>query len=172
MEETTFEQGGIVYRILPDKSDEVEVVGYNKSIANVLIPTKILYNGKHKTVTSIGYDMFQNGGENWSYIWHSIGGGPIIRDIEDAMSFASLNRDLLSVTIPSSVILIDSGAFSHCENLKSIYCKSIEPPTLSEWALGEDQLKQCILYVPKGAKESYETAKGWSEFANIEEFDS
>lgn len=80
---------------------------------------------------------------------------------------------LTSVTIPQSVTSIGMFAFPYCVGLTSI-TSLIPAEKLFEVGsyefLGVDKTN-CILYVSKGAKSTYETTGGWSEFANIVETD-
>ena len=80
---------------------------------------------------------------------------------------------LTSVTIPQSVTSIGVFAFLYCEGLTSI-TSLIPAEKLFEVGsyefYGVDKTN-CTLYVPKGAKSTYETTGGWSEFANIVETD-
>jgi hypothetical protein len=70
--------------------------------------------------------------------------------------FGLLN--LVKVTIPDSVENIREMAFLHCENLESITFKSVTPPNF-----GCDVFYSCdnfkTIYVPMGAKSSYEAAR-------------
>ena len=86
---------------------------------------------------------------------------------------------LASVEIPSSVTFIGERAFHGCESLSSITSlipaeKLFTPKFSSSNGLdafyGVDKTK-CVLYVPYGAKETYASTEGWSEFANIVELE-
>ena len=93
-----FEVDGIYYKILKDKTNEVEVTyrgSYYNSYSNeytgsVTIPSTVTYNGTTYSVTRIGEDAF------------------------------SICRGLTSVTIGNSVTSLGEGAFYHCKDLTSI----------------------------------------------------
>ena len=77
--------------------------------------------------------------------------------------------DLTSVTIPNSVTTIEENAFRGCTNLKEIYSLSETPPVIYSIDTFSDY--SATLYVPIGAKETYQTTDYWKEFANIVEMD-
>lgn len=77
---------------------------------------------------------------------------------------------LLSVTIPHSVKNIGSYAFYTCFNIQDIHSNNPTPPTIDDNNIFSGiNTAQCILYVPKGAKEDYASANGWRDFYNIVE---
>ena len=72
---------------------------------------------------------------------------------------------LISINIPNSVTKIDYSAFANCENLTSVYCYLQTPIAIDNFTFSDS--KNCTLYVPKGAKDNYKYATGWSEFKEI-----
>ena len=84
--------------------------------------------------------------------------------------FSSCRR-LTSVVIPNSVTGIGDYAFQSCSSLTSV--TSYIPanklfPIDSDTFYSVDKAG-CILYVPRGAKETYATMEGWNVFENIVE---
>ena len=78
-----------------------------------------------------------------------------------------------SITIPETVVWIGHHTFNS-SNPKEIHCKCVEPPSLLYQAFHYVDVKNCILYVPKGAAEAYrnsftEWGDGWGLFENIVE---
>lgn len=75
-------------------------------------------------------------------------------------------RSLSSITIPDSVTNIRDYAFGDCYGAKEYHLKPISPPTLS----GSNGFRgipfDCIIFVPKGSLEAYQTATNWSEYAD------
>ncbi len=69
-----------------------------------------------------------------------------------------------SITIPSNVATIGFGAFTS-ENLKTVYCKATTPPTVEEYIFGEKNKARSI-YVPADSVEAYKAASGWSNYAD------
>jgi hypothetical protein len=62
--------------------------------------------------------------------------------------------------------LIAEEAFDTCTNLNEIHSKNPNPPVIySSTFYGINGT--CILYVPKGAKSTYQIAAYWRSFANI-----
>ena len=83
---------------------------------------------------------------------------------EDA--FAGCTR-LSSVTIGSSVTSIGEGAFSECTNLKKVCSLNSIPPVIYESTFS---FYDADLFVPQGCLSAYKSAKVWSKFSNIKEF--
>lgn len=75
-----------------------------------------------------------------------------------------------NVTIPSSVTAIGGGAFTGCDNLISITCLAITPPTMARWVFENDTYSNVTLIVPEGCKSIYESAFGWQDFVSIQEY--
>ncbi|MBQ8282733.1 MAG: leucine-rich repeat domain-containing protein [Paraprevotella sp.] len=76
---------------------------------------------------------------------------------------------LTSITIPESVTSIGNNAFIDCTNIKTIYCRSQEPPVCGSSALYGIDTWDCTLFVPEGAEVLYKAADQWKEFFFIEE---
>jgi hypothetical protein len=76
---------------------------------------------------------------------------------------------LRSICIPNSVTSIGFSAFSDCTSLIEVIFLSKQPPDSSHLGIN----KECILKVPKGAKEKYQEYhnKFWSIVKGIEEFE-
>lgn len=50
--------------------------------------------------------------------------------------------------------------------------ESVHPYNLREYSkFGGPNFETCTLYVPQGSKEAYQSAEGWNDFLNIEEYD-
>ncbi len=90
-----FESDGMFYNILSQDGKTVEVTyrdtEYGSYSGDVAIPEQVTYNNKTYRVTTIGHFAFHNCSE------------------------------LTSIAIPSSITLIDDGAFLNCEGLTEVY---------------------------------------------------
>jgi hypothetical protein len=73
---------------------------------------------------------------------------------------------LTSVTFPASMGIIQTGAFSGCENIKSITCYASEVPFTNFYCF-EGIDKTIPVYVPAESIEAYKTTGEWSEFTNF-----
>ena len=82
-----------------------------------------------------------------------------------AFEYCSL---LTTVTIPESVISIGYLNFWGCTSLETIYNYSEIPQEIDGDAFFHDVPATMVIYVPKGCRESYAQASGWSEFTIIE----
>ena len=78
---------------------------------------------------------------------------------------------MTSIEIPSTIISIDSVAFSGCTAVTSISCMAQAPPICGSMALDDINKSECILYVPKGCVDAYRSADQWKDFVFIEEGD-
>ena len=72
---------------------------------------------------------------------------------------------LTSLIINDGVTSIGNAAFMYC-NLTSINCKSLTPPTLGTKVFEYNNANMKI-YVPAAAVETYKSADGWKEYADI-----
>jgi len=74
------------------------------------------------------------------------------------------------VDLPSTVTSIAAQAFRNCTALKTVYCRSITPPTLANTNAFQ-AVDLLHIYVPVGSANAYKTATNWSSFASlIEEY--
>ena len=77
---------------------------------------------------------------------------------------------LEKVVIGKSVETIGDFAFDNCKRLKSVtsHIPAETLPDISNYVFSNID-EECILYVPKGAKSTYENTNGWNRFAKIVE---
>ena len=150
---------------------------YCSSLTSIEIPS---------SVTTIGVEAFRDCSSLASI---EIPGS--VTTIEEG-AFGSCSS-LASIEIPNSVTTIGSSAFYNCSSLANIEIPS-SVTTIGEyafyWCFGltsitshipakklfapgigafDDVNKNCTLYVPYGAKETYAATEGWNVFKNIVE---
>ena len=77
---------------------------------------------------------------------------------------------ITSIEIPATITSIGYNAFYECSSLSSITSLIPADKLFAISSVFEEVDKNaCTLYVPAGAKETYEASEGWSEFTNIVE---
>lgn len=76
------------------------------------------------------------------------------------------NYALSEFTVPSTVTSIGRSDFNGCGGIKSYYLCPITPPTLSNTDVFTGIQSDCIIYVPVGSLEAYQTANNWSTYAS------
>lgn len=75
-------------------------------------------------------------------------------------------ENIQELILPENLSAIASEAFRNCHGLKTVICKSAEPPRNNNGFLGLD-FTNITLEVPEASLNSYRTAPGWREFTNI-----
>ena len=76
---------------------------------------------------------------------------------------------LTAISIPNAVTAIGNYAFSDCSSLTSITSYAFTPPTLGSNVF-DNVLSALVVNVPCGTSALYQTANGWSDLSNYEEF--
>lgn len=71
-----------------------------------------------------------------------------------------------NVTIPDSVTHIGDSVFSGCYGVAEYHLFPITPPTLAYASAFNKIPDDCIIYVPQGSLEAYQTATNWSTYAD------
>lgn len=68
------------------------------------------------------------------------------------------------ITIPSSMLEIESPAFADCTGLTGVTVLATTPPALT-WDYGDTF--QCPIYVPAASVDAYKAAQGWSNYTSL-----
>ena len=137
---------------IPDGVTSIEssAFHYCHSLSSVSIPD---------SVTSIGNNAF--------YYCYSLSSVSIPDGVTSIENNAFYNcYSLSSVSIPDSVTSIGNNAFYNCHGIKEYHCKPVDPPTLSSTSAFSEIPSDCIIYVPVGSLEAYQTATNWTTIAD------
>ena len=119
------------------------------SLIDIMIPS---------SVTSIGGYAFQN--------CYSLASITIPSNVTGIGSSAFNGcYSIASITIPSSVTSIGTSAFNACYGMSEYHFLSTTVPTL-ESTVFTSIPSDCIIYVPRGKLEDYQTASNWSTYAS------
>ena len=137
---------------IPDSVTSIGVRAFSScySLASVTIPD---------SVTSIGSYAFNN-----CYSLTSVTIPDSVTSIGNS-AFSSC-YSLASVTIPDSVTSIWESAFRYCYGVKEYHLLPTTPPSLPNANAFNGIPSDCIIYVPAGSLEAYQTATNWSEYAD------
>ena len=100
-----YADGDYEYRVLNDGT--IEIVRYNGSDTNLIIPSKI----EDKEITSIGKKAFA---------YCKIASVSIPNSVTNIEEYAFSYSDIENITIPNSVTSINDNTFEGCENLMSV----------------------------------------------------
>ena len=73
---------------------------------------------------------------------------------------------LASLTIPDNVTTIGNNAFYNCYGMAEYHLKPTIPPRLSNTSAFNGVSDDCIIYVPQGSLEAYQTATNWATYAS------
>lgn len=164
----TYQEGGD-FVITLEVAEGCELgLGHNES--SYCIVGKIARNGKSDSYVLrkviIGYGVTSIG----SYVFdscYSLISAEILNPVATIGVYAfGYCRSLISVTISNSVTKISAYAFDSCYNIKEYHLKSISPPTLPSSNAFDGIPSDCIIFVPKGSLEAYQTATNWSTYAD------
>ena len=73
---------------------------------------------------------------------------------------------LTSLIIPNGVTSIRQSVFNYCYGMAEYHLKPTTPPTLSSTDAFNGIPDDCIIYVPQGSLEAYQTATNWATYAS------
>ena len=131
--EDIFKDNNIIYSYFPNYNCTVKGLDPNYQGTEVNIPTSVTYNNRPYTVQSVYYRAF-SGKTNIRKITLS-------NTIEAILDGAFAQTSITEIEIPESVIAIGDNVFYGCNNLKKIYFKGKQPPSVSsDWLNGVNNI--------------------------------
>ena len=165
--------------IIKEGIKEIQLSAFSncKSLTSVIFPS---------TLTKIGFSSFSSSGIA-SIIFNNN-----IKTIEGS-AFKNCNQLKEVNLVEVKIKTLEYGAFSNCNletiylprqlinispmafgnnPLKNIFCYSNNPPKIFDFSVEYStfknvDIKECVVYVPKGKTNIYKKAKGWSDFNSI-----
>ncbi len=78
-------------------------------------------------------------------------------------------KRLKAISLPPSVQYIDDYAFRGCDSITYVMSSSFTPAEVYNDIFSDATYSNATLYVPYGAKETYQETDYWNKFANISE---
>lgn len=162
-----FEVDGIYYNHISGTDQVAVTYNYNSYSGSVVIPSTVTYDGTTYTVTSIGSSAFEGCSGLTSVT---------IPESVTSIGYSAFEdcRGLRSVTIPQSVTSIERYAFDGCRGLISVTSLAKLPPYCEEENVFDSASSEYYqtLYVPRGCKSAYESAREWHKFSKIKEIET
>ena len=137
---------------IPNSVTSIEVSAFNGcySLTSLTIPDSVI---------SIGNSVFSG--------CYSLTSLTIPDSVTNIVDGAFQNcYSLASIVIPDSVTTIGQNAFYSCYGMAEYHLKPATPPTLSNTNAFNDIPSDCIIYVPQGSLEAYQTATNWATYAS------
>lgn len=87
-----------------------------------------------------------------------------VTTIEDYAFYSC--HSLSSMVISNSVTTIGDYAFQYCDSMKEYHFLSATPPSISGSHVFNQIPSDCIIYVPVGSLQAYQTATNWATYAD------
>ena len=143
------------------------------SLASVAIPDSVTSIGNYAfsacySLASVAIPDSVTSIKNYAFnICYSLA-SVAIPDSVTSIGISAFNTcySLASVAIPDSVTSIGTSAFSACSGVKEYHLLPTTPPFLSGTNAFSGISSDCIIYVPAGGLEAYQTATNWSTYAD------
>ena len=143
------------------------------SLASIVIPDNVISieNGAFSECYSLASIVIPDGVTSIaSYTFnycHSLASIVIPDNVTSIPTYAfSECYSLASIVIPDGVTSIENYAFNICYGVKEYHLLPPTPPLLPNKYAFYKIPSDCIIYVPKGSLEAYQTATNWSTYAD------
>ena len=131
-------------------------------LLELVIPHEVVYSNITYKVEGIGASIFNGSPANLRHIVLSEGIEYIGND-----SFKN-NKQLISITLPSTLTSIGNNVFSGSSGLLLVYAYYYDPPVISSTVFSGSTSK-AVLHVPKGAAPNYASKVGWNSFTIVDD---
>ena len=146
---------------------EAILIQGDKTASDVLIPTFVPSGDVYYDVIAIDKEAFSGATSLVTLTFDSYGGNNLSIG-EKAFSGCTKLRML---TFPTHLTKIGNQAFSSCNSLVHIICKSTNPFNIDTNVFTNTTTQKATLYVPTGYANDYRSRTGWANFTSIVECD-
>ena len=151
--------GDYAFRYCYNLSSFISVGGVTKIGKETFYSCYNLLNFSLDSASSIGKAAFR-----YCYSLSSVVVKNKISTLED-YTFAYC-CGLLNVIIPNNIDSIGTNVFYNCYNVKEYHFLSPTPPALGNTGVFSGIPPDCIIYVPVGSLQAYQTATNWATYAD------
>lgn len=163
---------------IPDVDNDKDSPFYGSQLSKVIFEDNVskigklaFYTNEYLKSVHIGSNVKSIGA--WSFSsCYNLSEVIISEGLNEIQEFAfNYSRSLVTIKLPSSLKILGAGTFYECYSLSKIYVNSARPPEAvysgGIWSCFDKISNTRNIFIPKGSRELYESAKGWSSYKKL-----